>query len=68
MGFLGCYDGELHCDEPGCQESYESSDFQTFSKFLSEAKRRGWSIDLSMKSISRGQGRCLCPKHATKEQ
>jgi hypothetical protein len=66
MGLLGCYDGVMYCDEPTCSENFESFDFQTYGRFIAEARRRGWLYSPQKESINQGCGYCLCPKHSGK--
>jgi hypothetical protein len=67
MGFLGCYDGVLYCDVPTCRVSFESSDHQTASRFLADARSRGWSYNPNKEAVNHGNGHCLCPKHSGKK-
>lgn len=72
MGWVGCYDLHLYCDDLGHSDWERQADHgeftdQTRGGAVSEARKKGWSVSLWRgKDHDNTPGRVLCPKHAVK--
>ena len=77
MGYVGCYDLNLYCDDPECINGFSycsdpaSYIGNTFDDCAKQARKDGWKIIKKTNPNDEpevGSGKVFCPKHSSKKR